>query len=340
MSERILIVGAGAIGGVTAAHLTRAGHEVVVLEADPEHAAHLLEPGLRFEELHAPDVVLPLDVVTSAEELQGSFDFALLTLKSLALPNALGDLTDGNHVDTYVSLGNGLVQDVVRESVGKGSFLIGLVEWGATNLGPGHLRQTTRAPFVIGEPDGTRSARVERLCTVLRDVAPDTRVSTDIHSQVWSKLLINSVFSGLGALGGCLYQDVAEHPVSRELAFRMWTEGFDVARKLGLELDEVWGFQPEELVVHRPQDRARAEATLDTLMTKAGATKASMLQDLERGRRTEVDVINGGVVASAAAAGTKAPLNAELTRLLHEFEDGIGAPGPVNFARLAEVTAS
>jgi 2-dehydropantoate 2-reductase len=284
--------------------------------------------------------VLPLDLVTSAKDLQGSFDFALLTLKSLALPGALAHLTDRSNVDAYVSLGNGLIQDVVSESVGKDSFLIGLVEWGATNLGPGHLRQTTRAPFVIGEPDGTRSTRVERLRTVLRDVAADTRVSTNIHSQVWSKLLINSVFSGLGTLGGCLYQDIAEHPVGRELAFRMWTEGFDVAGHLGLELDEVWGFQPEELVVRHPDDRARAEAALDTFMTKAGATKASMLQDLERGRRTEVDVINGGVVASAMAAGAKAPLNAKLTRLLHEFEDGIGAPGPANFARLVEAAAS
>ncbi|MCM2578186.1 ketopantoate reductase family protein [Streptomyces meridianus] len=338
MSGRILVVGAGAIGGVTAAHLTRAGHEVVVLDADPEHVALLNEPGLLFDEFGSCSRVL-IRAVESAERLTGRFDYALVTLKSLHLKAALTPLVEGDLVETYVSLGNGLVQDAVEEIVGPGRLVTGIVEWGATNLGPGHLRQTTRAPFVVGEADGSSSRRVSRLAEILADAAPGTRASPQISGQVWSKLLLNSTFSGLGAVGGGLYADVAADPVGREAAFRLWTEGYDVATALGVRLDEIFGIHPSQLVVRSAGDVPAATAALATVMSGAAATKASMLQDLERGALTEVDVINGGVVATARRLGRSAPLNAEIVTLVHAYEQGVGAPGPGAFARLAALGA-
>ena len=338
MSGRILVVGAGAIGGVTAAHLTRAGHDVVVLDANPEHVALLNEPGLLFDEFGSRSRVA-LQAVDRADKLTGRFDYALVTLKSLHLASALAPLVEGDLVDTYVSLGNGLVQDAVEEIVGSDRLVTGIVEWGATNVGPGHLRQTTRAPFVVGEADGSPSERVTRLAGILADAAPGTRASTEIAGQVWSKLLLNSTFSGLGAAGGALYGDIAGDPVGRAVAFRLWTEGYDVATALGVRLDEIFGIHPSQLVVRSEADLPTATAALETVMSGAAATKASMLQDLERGARTEVDVINGGVVATARRLGVAAPLNAEIVTIVHEYEQGIGAPGPGALARLAALDA-
>lgn len=336
MTERILVVGAGAIGGVTAAHLTRGGHAVVVLDADTQHTAALRSPGLRLEELDGATSTIPIDAVSDAIQLSGRFDFAVVTVKSLAIEAALVPLVKNDLVDAYVSLGNGLVQQVVESVVGDDRLIVGLVEWGATNLGPGHVQQTTRAPMVIGEVDGRHTERLDRLAEVLRSVA-EVKISSSITGQVWSKLLLNSTFSGLGAVGGCLYRDIVTHPDGREVALRLWTEGYDVASALGMELGPVFGASPHEFVVHEPSQRPAAEASLDRLMVRAGATKASMLQDLQRSRRTEVDVINGGVVSAAREAGRRAPLNAELTRIVHECEQGLTEPGPETFARLLAV---
>jgi 2-dehydropantoate 2-reductase len=337
MTERVLVVGAGAIGGVAAAHMTRAGHDVVVVDPDRAHTTALRDPGLLLEELDGRTSRVPLQAVSSVDDLTGRFDFALLTVKSLFLHAAVEPLVRAGRVDTYVSLGNGLVQTVVESIVGRERLIVGLVEWGATNIGPGHLRQTTSAPMVIGEIDGTETERLRRLRRLLTSVAPDTRTSSSIGGQVWSKLLLNSTFSGLGAAGGCLYRDIVADPVGRDVALRLWTEGYDTAVALGMELGEVFGVAPEELVTRDERDRATAEAALDRLMVRAGATKASMLQDLERGRRTEVDVINGGVVEAAAAIGREAPLNAELTRIVHEYEEGFAQPSTKAFERLQAV---
>jgi 2-dehydropantoate 2-reductase len=329
----VLVVGAGAIGGVTAARLTRAGRSVTVLDANTEHVRLMRAPGLRFEEPDGSSYV-PIDAVTSADDLTGRFDYALVTLKAPYLEAALTPLVQRELVDLYVSLGNGLVQDRVAALVGAERLLVGTVEWGATNLGPGHIRQTTFAPFVLGETDGQDSSRLTRLAEVL-GAAARVRISTGIVGQVWSKLLVNSTFSGLGTVCGQTYGEVVGDPLGREVAFRLWTEGYDVARADGVELDEVLGVDPARLVVRDVGDAAAATEALAVVMAQVADTKASMLQDLERGAVTEVDVINGGVVATARRLGLPSPLNARIVDLVHECEQGTRSPDPGVLADLS-----
>ncbi len=334
MTTRTLIVGAGAIGGVIAARLARAGQDVTVLDANAEHVRIMNDLGLTFDELGETSVV-PITAVTDASLLVGRFDFALTPLKAPFLEAAITPLIERDLVDTYVSCGNGLVQDRVETLVGRPRLRIGIVEWGATNLGPGHVAQTTVAPFVIGEVDGTITPRVEQLRDVLLD-AGEVRISEYIFGQVWSKLLLNSTFSGLGVVSGLVYADVVAQPRGKDLALRLWTEGYDVAMAAGIELDDVAGVHPDRLVVRTAADRPTAESALAELMARLGPTKASMLQDVERGARTEVDVINGGVVAQAQRLGLTAPLNARIVEMVHECEQGRRQPQVANLTELAE----
>ncbi|HEX2740621.1 MAG TPA: ketopantoate reductase family protein, partial [Rubrobacter sp.] len=299
----VLVVGAGAIGGVTAAKMKGRVRRVTVLDADREHVERMRDPGLLLVDLGEEERV-PLDAYGDPADLEGPFDFALVTLKAPHLEAALSPLVERGLAQTFVSLGNGLVQDRIAGIVGNENLIVGTVEWGATNLGAGHLAQTTRAPFVIGELDGETSERTRLLAEALETVA-DVRITENISGQVWSKLLVNSSFSGLGAVSGLLYREVVADPDGREAALAVWREGYDVGMAQGITLDQVLGVPAESLVVRSQVDRQRADEALETAMGYAGATKASMLQDLEKGAKTEVDVINGGVVEKGREYGVE-----------------------------------
>jgi 2-dehydropantoate 2-reductase len=321
----VLVVGAGAIGGVTAAKMEGRVRRVSVLDANKEHVERMREPGLLLDEL-GEERRVRLDAHADPSDLEGRIDFALVTLKAPHLDSALGPLVERGLAKTFVSLGNGLVQDRIATIVGDENLVVGTVEWGATNIGAGHLAQTTRAPFVIGEPEGSTKDRTRLLARVLETVA-DVRITENISGQVWSKLLVNSAFSGLGAVSGLLYSEVVANPAGREAALAVWREGYDVGAAQGITMDEVLGVPANSLVVRHPEDRQRADEALEVAMGYAGATKASMLQDLERGAKTEVDVINGGVVQRGREYGVQTPLNARVVELMHLMERDERRPG-------------
>jgi 2-dehydropantoate 2-reductase len=331
----VLVVGAGAIGGVTAAKMTDKVQRVTVLDANREHVERMRGDGLLIDDL-GEERRASLDAHADAGGLDGPFDFALITLKAPHLKSALGPLLDRGLVNAYVSLGNGLVQERIAGIVGEESLIWGTVEWGSTNLGPGRLARTTRGPFIIGEPDGSVRDRTRLLADALGTV-DEARVTENIRGQVWSKLLVNSAFSGLGAVSGLLYGEVVADPDGKEVALALWREGYEVGMAQNLELEDVLGVPAEALVVRGPGDRERAEEALDIAMQQAGATKASMLQDLERGLKTEVDVINGGVVEKGREWGVETPLNSRVVELMHAMERGERRPGRDVFGELREL---
>ena len=153
-------------------------------------------------------------------------------------------------------------------------------------------------------------------------------------------MLVNSAFSGLGAVSGLLYREVVADPAGREAALAVWREGYDVGMAQGITLDEVLGVPAGSLVVRSPEDKERADEALEVAMGYAGATKASMLQDLENGAKTEVDVINGGVVERGREYGVETPLNARVVELMHAMERGERRPGRDVLDELRDMAAA
>ena len=332
----VLVVGAGAIGGLTAAKMAGGVEKVAVLDANKEHVQRMRDPGLDVDVL-GEERRVALDAHADPDGLEGLFDFALVTLKAPHLEAALAPLVERGLVRTYISLGNGLVQERIAGIVGAEILIWGTVEWGATNLGPGRLAQTTRAPFVVGEPGGETRDRTRLLAEVL-GVVEDVRLTDNIRGQVWSKLLVNSSFSGLGAVSGLLYREVLEDPDGREVALALWREGYDVGMAQGFRLEKVLGVEAASLVLRGPEDRGRVEEAIEVAMGYAGATKASMLQDLERGLKTEVDVINGAVVDRGQEYGIETPVNELVVELMHAMERGERRPGKDVFGDLRQLT--
>jgi 2-dehydropantoate 2-reductase len=324
----VLVVGGGAIGGITAAKLTGEVRRVVVLDSDEQHVERLRDPGLTFEEAGAEHTVA-LDAVGSAAELDGEFDFALIAVKSPFHRAALEPLAAGRNVDAFVSLGNGLIQDRMAELVGADRLLSCIVEWGGTNLGPGRVVRDTIAPMVVGELDGSERERTRLLARCLEPVG-EVRVTRNLRGQIWSKLLVNSTFTGLSAVSGLRYGGVAEHPDGRTAAYAIWAEGFAVAEAEGLALEAVYDVEPRALV-------DRDDAALARIMAIAGNTKPSMLQDLEQGRATEVDVVNGGVAQRGRAHAIVTPFNDRVVELVHAMERGERSPAPEELTELVAV---
>ena len=324
----VLVVGGGAIGGITAAKLTGEVGRVVVLDANERHVARLRDPGLTYEEAGAEHSVV-LDAVSSPAELDGDFEFALIAVKSPFHRAALEPLVALGSIGAFVTLGNGLIQDRIAELVGAERLLSCLVEWGGTNLGPGRLVRDTIAPMVVGELDGSERERTRLLARCLESVA-EVRVTRNLRGQIWSKLLVNTALTGLSAVSGLRYGGVAEHPEGRTALYEIWAEGFAVGWAEELVLERVLDVEPRELV-------DRDDAALARMMAIAGNTKPSMLQDLEQGRATEVDVVNGGVAARGRAHGIATPFNDRVVELVHAMERGERSPAPGELTELVAV---
>ena len=300
-------MGGGAIGGITAAKLAA---DVVVLDANAEHAAAMREPGLVIND--GPPV--PLDVVESVDALDGAFDFALIAVKAPLHHVVLEPLVARGGIDTFVSMGNGLIQDRMEGIVGAGNLLACIVEWGGSNVGPGQLVRDSEGGYMLGELDGVSRSRAGELAAALEPVGP-VRITDNVRGMIWSKLLINSTFTGLSAVSGLRYGGVAEQ--GRDAVFALWAEGVAVGDAQGLQLERV------HVDPHRFDDAALAD-----YMACSGNVRPSMLQDLDAGRETEVDVVNGGVASRGTRARHPDPVQRPRGRAGALDGTGRALPGP------------
>ncbi len=324
---RMLVVGAGAIGGITAALMQARGYPVAVLGRDRPQTSQLRSPGLQVER-HGETRRYALDAHRTVQQLDGRFDFCLLAVKAAALDDVLGQLALRGEIDTYVTLGNGLVQEQVAAVVGDDKLIAASVEWGATNLGDGHVRQTSDNLTTLGELDGSIRPRTETLATALSAVG-EVRVTTNIRGKLWSKLLLNSALSGISVLGGCSCEEALRAPHGPRALKLVWREGYELALRQGIELEPILGLDPGDLA---SPSRPTFDRALERVIAQSGPTRASMLQDLERGLLTEVDVINGAVARAAAAFSAEAPYNSRVVELVHSFERGDRQPSVETFA--------
>ena len=319
---RILVVGGGAIGGITAAQMPC---DVVVLDANTEHVARLRDPGLVYEQ-DGVEHTVRLDAVATVDELAGDFDFALIAVKSPLHREVLEPLVARGGIGTFVSLGNGLIQDRMEGIVGKGNLLACIVEWGGSNLGPGRLVRDSFGGYMIGELDGADGERSRVLARCLEAVGP-VRITANVRGMIWSKLLINSTFTGLSAVSGLRYGGVAER--ARDAIFALWAEGVAVADAQGLKLESI------HVDPYRFDDSALVE-----YMNESGNVRPSMLQDLDAGRLTEVDVVNGGVASRGRELGVPTRHNDRVVELVHSMERGERFPDPRWLAYVSEAQAA
>ena len=304
------------MGSLFGARLASVGHEVVLLGREA-HVRAIRERGLLVTGL--TEAVVNLEAVSCLDELPDRFrpDYILVTVKAYDTPAAACGLSTwrgiGAHRDeegtgpAVVSLQNGL-DNLTRlaSTLGFRRLLGGLTSYGAIFRDWGHVHHAGTGYTVVGEyrrdPDGSDGSAPSPLLKGLADSLDqanlDTSITDDLAGQVWAKGIVNCAINPVTAITGTPNRGLAKDPL-RELARRACHEAVKVAGAAGVKLPDTDPWKRVARVIEETADN-----------------RSSMLQNLERGRRTEVEAINGAVVKLGEVHGVPTPVNRTLWRLV------------------------
>ncbi len=300
---RVTIVGCGAVGSLFAANLAQLDDvEVWAFDLDREHVAAMNEHGLRLS--GAGEIVGKLSATTDAAELPPS-DFGIVATKCMhtaaAIEATAGAFANGSVCSVQNGVGNeeALAQHVERVIRGT-TFPAGRV------VEPGHVQWDVKGDTTIGpfEPSPAPTADVEQLADACTRGGMPTQAVADARGPQWRKLIFNAATNPIGALTGLTHGRVVEDAGLRRLVSELVDEGKAVAAAQGIELDA----DPEELIDHA----ARPDVAYDH--------KASMLQDVEARRPTEIDYLNGGIARFGREQSVPTPMNDAVTALIKGLE--------------------
>src|SRR5689334_21985103 len=329
---QMLIVGIGALGGTIAARAIRAGLPVRLAARNTESAEVLRRSGLRVSGVAGEKVQADTIDVAPLEDYgkESQFDLILLATKAQDALGAAPRVVDLLAPEGVVlTIQNGGVARVLADRLGEDKILGGLSNLGATMVEPGVYEQKNAGHLLIGELAGGVSERVERVARALGQ-AIEVKVSPNLTGAIWSKLLINCSVTTLGALSSQTMRQYMETEAGKNVFRRTYEETLSVALAMGTQL--------ERLAVD-PIPPEHYQSWVEAIIAFYGDVKPSMLQDFERGRKTEIDFINGYVVALGHASGTPVEMNTRITGLVRRIERGDLQPTPERMNDLAAQTA-
>jgi len=308
---RILVYGAGAVGGYFGARLALGGHDVTFV-ARGENLAALRRQGLvvRMPTGEALRVVPARAVGDPAEAAPA--ELVLVTVKSYDTPTAATALRPVVGPETaLLSLQNGIEnEDVLARLLGLPPLMVALTRIGVELVAPGAVAYSGRGAILFGEPDGRETPRARRVAEAFAAAAVPHQLRRDILLAAWEKLAWNAGFNAVSTLTQASVAELVAQPGSRDLVVQAMEEVDAVAIARGIAVR-----------------RARTAAVLADSVTGLPDFATSMLQDLRRGRRLEHDALNGAVVRAAAAAGVPVPVNRLLLALLARLDPGARSPG-------------
>jgi 2-dehydropantoate 2-reductase len=334
-SMKIAVIGAGAIGGITAACMAKAGLDVELVckhkeTADEACGAGLLIRGVRGEQR------MRIRAVKEVEDLSGQKDVVMIAVKAYDMPDAarraLPFLRPGT---TVVSMQNGICTDALADIVGTDRTVGCVIGWGATMLGRAELEMTSEGEFVIGGVSKGMEDRLEYLKRILETVMP-TRISADIVSELYSKMVVNSCITSLGVISGLRLGDMLKMRKARELFLAIVSEAVAVADALALKVPP-YGGKLDYYSLARSNGfigRLKNHLVIRIVGFKYRRLKSSSLQSLRRGKPTEIDYFNGYIARKGADCGVPTPVNDAVVKMVKEIEAGRKKPGPANFMEL------
>jgi len=337
MGKKIVIVGAGAVGGYTGAHMARAGEDVTFIDPWPEHVEKIKNDGLTIthHQGEEPFTARPRALhLTEAQHLakEAPVDIAFVCTKSYDTPWATLLIRQYLAPSGYVvSLQNCMNEATIAEIVGWGKVLgciasnisVGLVE-------PGHIHRgglkggAAHTVYRTGEVHGRITERANEVLRLV-SLADSAKATDNLWGERWSKLVTNSMANGVSACTGLSGAQMAQNDVIRRFQARLGSEAIRIGQALGYNLEEVNHLPPEVIARAGEGDAealARYEDRVATQRRGSAEQRPSMGQDMAKGRRTEIEFLNGFVVREGATVGLQARANERLVDIVKKVERG------------------
>jgi len=303
MSAKVAIVGGGAMGSVFATMFASAGHDVTVVSRAGAHLEAIEARGLRLEGASGDRTVSLRALSTPPAEI---FDLVILAVKATQVSAAVSGIGPMMGERTIVlAMQNGIGSaDIVSAAVGSKRLAVGIAAaFGASVVSPGHAHHSGMGAIKLGAFDDLPASKVESVAALWRSAGFSAEAADDIVAMQWEKLICNVSFSAPCAITGLSVGEAFADPALGPTCLQAGTEAWQVARARNIAIS-----------VTDPH------AYISAFAHRVAAAKPSLLQDLEAGRPSEIDFINGAVPREAERGGCAAPVNQTLTALVKAIE--------------------
>ena len=297
---KILVMGAGGVGGYYAGALGRAGHDVTIV-ARGEHLEAIARDGLRVESVNSGDFTVH-PTVTDRPDESHTPELALFCVKgydnAAAIELIRPAVGDGSAVLTLQNgIGSG---DQLADAFGAGRVLLGATYIDGDKKAPGVVAETGKSPLVVfGEPDGRVTERAERVRDAFAGAGVPVELSRNVTKALWEKLVYICAWSGMICVTRTFFPEIFETPEAEEMTRTVMEEARAVGQARGIEFDD-------DVV----------EATLNEFRNVGSSPVSSMFTDLRKGGRLEIEVLNGAVSRMGRDKGVPTPANDFITACL------------------------
>ena len=320
---RTAIYGAGSLGTILGAYVTRNGGRIDLINHNRAHIAALRERGAHIT--GTVDFIQPVVAYTN-DMMSGLYDIFFLTTKQQNNDQVVRYLKSFLAKDgVIVTLQNGIPELGIEAIVGPEHVLGCTAAWGATMTGPG-VSELTSSPdaltFQLGSLSPYPNPHINDVKNIL-ELMGTVIIDSNFIGTRWSKLLINASFSGSSAVLGCTFGDAVQNRHSRKVVLTLIKECIDVCAKADIKIEPIQGKDIVRLLDYKTSlKKAFSFTILPFTVRKHLQLKASMLQDIELGKKTEVDAINGVVSSYGRKVGCPTPMNDRVVELIHKIENG------------------
>ena len=335
-------MGAGAIGSIIGGMLARSGVDVTLLDQWPAHVDSIKQHGLRLSGTGGDHLVQVRALhLYEAQGIQEPFDVVFLSVKGYdtdwATLFAVRFLkpTSGVIVDAQ----NGINDERVARLAGRERTLGCVISISAGLYEPGHSVRTDSQTigFRVGELDGADTERARRTVDMLNAVAP-SQLTTNLFGERWSKMATNCMANALAGLSGYGSAEIRTEPLPRRIAIQLAAEVIRVGNAAGYSIEPIFGIAAQRFVdAADGRGLKQLEAEMSEGARRLAGGRPSLLQDVMRGRRTEIEELNGFIVAEGLRLGIPTPFNAAIVAEVQRHGVGTLRSDPANLEPLARL---